>query len=249
MSDSYIGARAQINTKSKFTYDGVIGAINATDQTITLTSVKVVSTPGGPSSGDTAIKTYASVTFKGADVEDLQVFEPAEAAARPQDIEDKQSMDDPAIVSVVERNASHADHDWLEPQFPNGPYDRSRKPSSAPYGFESHHAAGTGRKPVDVSPAEIEAQTQQFQQEKQDAWSAMGPVPTSYNPTKSFFDSLGGGGGGEREDFRRERSVNMETFGESPRGPSYNRGGGYRRGGGSRGRGNRGGQYRRDNTL
>jgi hypothetical protein len=251
MSDTYIGCKAHISTKSKFKYEGTISAINPLEMTICLAGVHIIEGPGKIDPN----KEYSSVTFKSGDVLDLQVFEGEHPTS------EERELVDPAILAFEnEREEKKKGQDWLDPQFYNGP------PKIGPYSnlpgsyVKEHPEANPKRSSPRKSPAksnpsataaalieeefDYSASTNLFEKQKQ---SSSGPISSAatgnsagstYNKKLSFFDNLmleREDSGNRRDQIQQEKNRNLETFGVAA-GPSAGRGGR----GGYKGRSRRG---------
>jgi hypothetical protein len=247
MSDTYIGCKAQISTKSKFKYEGTISAINPLEMTICLAAVHIIEGPGKVDPH----KEYTSVTFKSGDVMDLQVFEGEQSAP-----EEEKELVDPAILAFEEEDKKK-DQDWLDPQFYNGP-PKIGPYSNLPNSYINEHPEANPRHssprksprksaPAATAAALIEeefdysASTSRFDKQKQApgglSTTASNPAGSIYDKKLSFFDNLmleREDGGNRRDQIQQEKNRNLETFGVAM-GPTP--GGGRTGRGGYRGRG------------
>lgn len=234
MTDSYLGCKAQIATKSKFKYEGIISAINPLDMTICLSAVHIID---GPGKVDPA-REYASVTFKSGDVLDLQVFE-KEPLKEPVVENKEEELVDPAILEYKE---AKDEGDWLDPQFYNGP-PKLGPYSNLPTSYKekinrSAQKAKSAPSPEDYS-AEYDFSANNARFEKQ----AAATEANFYDRKVSFFDKLTTDVEAVRERDGVRNSKNMETFGTT--GSEFR---GRGRGGRGRGRGGRGSSRRSSAT-
>ena len=252
MSDTYIGCKAQISTKSRFKYEGTISAINPLEMTICLGGVHIIEGPGKIDPN----KEYSSVTFKSGDVLDLQVFEGEHPAS------EERELIDPAILAF-EDEGEEKKKDWLDPQFYNGP-PKIGPYSNLPGSYVKEHPEANPKRlsprkspqkstPSVTAAALIEeefdysASTNLFDKQKQTSVGLMSSTAMGngggsiYNKKISFFDNLmleRDDSGVRRDQIQQEKNRNLETFGVATApGVGSGRGRGGYRGRGRRGRG------------
>lgn len=236
MTDSYLGCKAQIATKSKFKYEGVISTINPLDMTICLSAVHIIEGPGRVD----PTREYASVTFKSGDVLDLQVFE-KEPLLNHQQQEEEEALIDPAILNYEkgeEKVEMNDGGDWLDPQFYNGP------PKLGPYSHlpASYTKHDHKKAPEDYSSEyDFSANNARFEKQQTESSNA-----SFYDRKISFFDKLTTDMDSLRDREGVQNTKNLETFGTTGSSEHHHysrtRGRGRGRGRGSRG-GSRPGRY------
>jgi protein LSM14 len=266
----YIGKTISLVSNKGLRYVGLLDNINAQDSTVALKLVRLLGTEGRmaqagnpnlevPAGNDV----YEYVVFRGSDVKDLTVLDTPIEEVKP---EVKQQQYYPQPAPAPQQSQQHQQHQQSHapPPLqlsapsttkPTRPQPQQPQPVARP--TPSQPSAARQSPPqlqpqaAPVAPASRDVGEFDFQSANARFTREQPPLATSaeqpnYNKQSSFFDTISSSAD-ERNSMRwaEEKTLNLDTFGETQVDGRRNRGrGGFRGGrGGNRGN-NRGGSWR-----